>query len=82
MPVTKHCRMLCSSGFRDRASFTVWEYTLAQRSKMETTLKNDYAVVKFCEIFSCPTCKEHETKLGFITFDCFLYTIFLLNCIL
>ena len=51
---------------------------------METTLRNDYAfsnaVVKFCEIFSCPMCKEHETKLGFFTFDCFLYTICLLYC--
>jgi len=55
---------------RERVTFTVWEYTLAQRSTMETTLKNDYAfgndIVKFCEIFSCPMCKEHETKLGFI----------------
>jgi hypothetical protein len=84
MPMRKHCRMLSSSGFRERAAFTVWKYTLAQRSKMETTLKNDYVfsndVVKFCEIFSCPICKEHEIKLGFINSDC-LYTIFLPNCI-
>jgi hypothetical protein len=35
-------------------------------TKMETMLKNSYAfsnvVVKFCEIFTCPVCEEHEIK--------------------
>jgi hypothetical protein len=85
MPMRNYCRMLCSSGFRERATFTVWEYTLAEMSKMETTQKNDYAfsndAVKFCEIFSCPMHEEHETKLGFINSDC-LYTICLPNYVL
>jgi len=31
---------------------------------MQTTLRNSYAfsnvVVKFCEVFTCLTCKQHE----------------------
>jgi len=75
--MTKHC----SSGFREREQLLLF----AQRSQMEMTLKNDFAfsnaVVKLREIFLCPAFKEHETKLGFITFDCFLHTICLLNCV-
>jgi len=77
MPMTKHCR---------KASERKQLLLFAQMSKMETTLKNDFAfsnaVVKFCKIFLCPMCKEHETKLEFITFDCCLYTICFLNCVL
>jgi hypothetical protein len=41
-------------------------------TKMETTLKNSYAVcnviVKFRGIFACPACEQHEIKkIGGIT---------------
>ena len=36
-------------------------------------MKNNYAfsnvVVKFCEIPTCPTCKQHEIKIRGITYD-------------
>jgi hypothetical protein len=71
-PVMRHCRMPCTIGCRGRASCTGWEYMLLFKggwrllTEMETTLKSNCAfssaVVKFCEILSCPTWKLHEIK--------------------
>lgn len=49
-------------------------------TKIETTLNNNYAfsnvVGKFCEISTCPTCKQHEMKIMRHYSDCKLYFFF------
>jgi hypothetical protein len=64
MPITVHYRMPCKG---EGVTFTTWEYMFLfkggerQLTKVETTLKNNYGfsivVVKYCEVFICPTCK-------------------------
>jgi hypothetical protein len=73
MPVMRHCRTLCaSSGRGGRATFTRQDYRFLFRggrrlsTKIENTFKNyytfSYGVVKVCEIFRCPTYKQHAIK--------------------
>lgn len=60
---------------RDRNSYWRWNYRLlfkdGRMSTKETTLNGNYAfsntVVKFCGIFKCIICKQHEIKNTCIT---------------
>jgi hypothetical protein len=56
---------------KDSNLYWVWIYALVKRwrrllTNMETVLKNNYAfrsiVVRFWEIFTCLTCKQHKIK--------------------
>lgn len=63
---------------RERDFFWVGTHAFVRRgekriyTKMVTTLKINSAfsnvVVKFCEIFTCPTCKQHEVTNGRLYF--------------
>jgi hypothetical protein len=67
------CRTPWTSGYQGgRATFTTQEYMLLFTggkklfTKLVIRLKNNYAfsdiAVNFCEIFACPTHKQHEIK--------------------
>ena len=78
----RHCRMLHTSGYRrGRATCTGREYMLKGgrrlSTKMDTTLKINCAfsntAVLFCEVFKCPTFKDHEIKSRVLLSECPFY---------